>query len=266
VTRRFRDGHGETWWAAEAKLRGYGPNRATRLVVATTDPATLPRLTTWYLSTNLPLAGVPHASHPGALRATVRAFPPADLAEVVRLYGLRIWVEQGYRQVKGELGWADFQVRADRAIRRHWALVCCAFACCWRAWFAARAAAWPPPPPETDLPPERPPDSTAPVLVASTNAMPAPAEARGEKRRVAAGTPAGPATAPATARAAASAMADLAGGLAPRPQLARSLERHLADLARLVQGGATTRAAVAPRPRRRRLQSAPLPPLLTNYR
>jgi hypothetical protein len=43
----------------------------------------------------------------------------ANLAEVVRLYGLRNWVEQGYKQVKGEPGWADFQVRSDRAIRRH---------------------------------------------------------------------------------------------------------------------------------------------------
>jgi hypothetical protein len=32
----------------------------------------------------------------------------ADVAEVVRLYGLRNWVEQSYKQVKGELGWADF--------------------------------------------------------------------------------------------------------------------------------------------------------------
>jgi hypothetical protein len=55
---------------------------------------------------------------------------------VVRLYGLRNWVEQGYKQVKGELGWADFQVRSDRAIRRHWALVCCAFSFCWQAWCA----------------------------------------------------------------------------------------------------------------------------------
>ena len=42
-------------------------------------------------------------------------------------------MEQGYKQVKGELGWADFQVRSDRAIRRHWALVCCAFSFCWQA-------------------------------------------------------------------------------------------------------------------------------------
>jgi hypothetical protein len=55
---------------------------------------------------------------------------------VVRLYGLRNWVEQGYKQVKGELGWADFQVRSDRAIRRHWTLVCCAFSFCWQALLA----------------------------------------------------------------------------------------------------------------------------------
>jgi hypothetical protein len=133
VTRRFRDGHTETWWAADARLRaaGWGPDRRLRLVVATTDPATLPRLSTWYLVTNL---AHPERRRPGA------GFPPADLAEVVRLYGLRNWVEQGYKQVKHELGWADFQVRSDRAIRRHWQLVCCAFSFCWRAWFAEHPA------------------------------------------------------------------------------------------------------------------------------
>jgi hypothetical protein len=45
-------------------------------------------------------------------------------------------MEQGYKQVKGELGWADFQVRSDRAIRRHWTLVCCAFSFCWQAFLA----------------------------------------------------------------------------------------------------------------------------------
>jgi hypothetical protein len=138
ITRRFRDGHTETWWAADASLpaAGWGPHRRIRLVVATTDPATLPKLTTWYLITNLP--------HPERRRARP-AFAPADLAEVVRLYSLRNWVEQSYKQVKHELGWADFQVRSDRAIRRHWQLVCCAFSVCWRAWFA-------------EHPPPRPPD------------------------------------------------------------------------------------------------------------
>jgi len=141
VTRRFRDGHTQTWWAADARLpaAGWGPDRRLRLVVATTDPARLPKLTSWYLVTNL--------ARPGH-RQTPAPFLPADLAEVVRLYSLRNWVEQGYRQVKGELGWADFQVRSDRAIRRHWQLVCCAFSFCWRAWFAEHPAQPAPPDPQ----------------------------------------------------------------------------------------------------------------------
>jgi hypothetical protein len=139
ITRRFRDGHTQTWWAADARLpaAGWGPDRRIRLLVATTDPVRLPKLTTWYLVTNLP--------RPAGRAPT--AFPPADLAEVVRLYSLRNWVEQGYKQVKHELGWADFQVRSDRAIRRHWQLVCCAFSFCWRAWFAEPPPA--PSPPDT---------------------------------------------------------------------------------------------------------------------
>jgi len=129
VQRRFRDGHEETWWAAELTLGGRGPDRRQRLVVATTDPATLPALSTWYLLTNLPRAGSPQ---------TVTApWPPAALEELVRWYGLRLWVEQSYKQVKGHLGWADFQVRSDTAIQRHWQLVCCAFTFCWWAWFRA---------------------------------------------------------------------------------------------------------------------------------
>jgi len=123
IQRRFRDGHTETWWAADATLGGWGPDRRLRLVVATTDPARLPAISTWYLLTNLP-------------RPASRRAQQANLAEIVRLYGLRNWVEQGYKQVKGELGWADFQVRSDRAIRRHWTLVCCAFSFCWQAVLA----------------------------------------------------------------------------------------------------------------------------------
>jgi SRSO17 transposase len=129
IERHFRDGHTETWWAAELSLGGYGPDRPTRLIVATTDPETLPAISTWYLTTNLPRPGSPQGDD-GLL-------VPADLAEVVQLYGLRNWVEQSYKQVKHELGWADFMVRADHAIRRHWQLVMCAFSFCWRAWFAA---------------------------------------------------------------------------------------------------------------------------------
>jgi hypothetical protein len=135
IQRRFRDGHTETWWAADAELGGWGPDRRLRLVVATTDPARLPGHSSWYLLTNLP-------------RPASRRAQQANLAEVVRLYGLRNWVEQGYKQVKGELGWADFQVRSDRAIRRHWALVCCAFSFCWQSFLADHPAQPEPPDPQ----------------------------------------------------------------------------------------------------------------------
>ncbi len=135
IERRFRDGHTETWWAVELTYGPFGPDRPTRAVVATTDPASRPARTTWYLFTNLP-----HPAAPGHLDWPI---PPADLAEVVRLYSLRNWVEQGYKQVKQELGWADFMVRSDRAIRRHWLLVCCAFSFCWRDWFAHASSSAP---------------------------------------------------------------------------------------------------------------------------
>ena len=70
---------------------------------------------------------------PGSLRATESRLIPAEVAEVVRLYSLRSWIEQSYKQVKNALGWAHYQVRSDLAIRRHWQLVCCAFTFCWWA-------------------------------------------------------------------------------------------------------------------------------------
>ena len=152
VVRRLRDGHEEIWWAADLRYGPYGPDKARRVVVATTDPASLPPLTTWYLATNLPRPGAPHADE--------APFAPADLAEIVRLYGLRTWVEQGYKQLKQELGWADFMVRSDPAIRRHWQLVFCAFSFCWRTWFTTG------PPAEATAPADAtdtaaPPDTTS---------------------------------------------------------------------------------------------------------
>ena len=128
VTRSFRDGHAETWYAADARLGWWGPDGARRLVVATADPATLPAKATWYLVTNLP--------RPAGPREAESPHPAAGLAEIVRIYGIRHWIEQSYKQVKDELGWADFQVRSDVAIRRHQTLVNCAFSFCWNAWFA----------------------------------------------------------------------------------------------------------------------------------
>ena len=125
VTRRFRNGLEETWWALEVTEGPYGPDKAERVIVVTTDPVTLPDDTTWYLVTDLPA--------PGTRRARRSNLSAATLNDVVRLYGLRIWIEQSYKQVKQHLGWAQYQVRSDMAIRRHWELVCCAFCFCWWA-------------------------------------------------------------------------------------------------------------------------------------
>lgn len=132
LNRRFRDGHTEDWWVLEGADGPYGPSKAQRLVIATTDPVTLPELTTWYLLTNWPA--------PGQGQAREHSLPAASLAEVVRLYALRVWVEQSYKQVKHSLGWAHYQVRSDLSIRRHWQLVCCAFSFCW--WACDQEEGW----------------------------------------------------------------------------------------------------------------------------
>ena len=126
VVRRFRDGHKEQWWALEVEAGPYDKERAKRALVVTSDPEELPDLATWYLTTNLPAPGFEHQ--------TEGDLDPASIEEVVGLYGLRMWVEESYKQVKHALGWSDYQVRSDTAIRRHWQLVCCAFSFCWWAY------------------------------------------------------------------------------------------------------------------------------------
>jgi hypothetical protein len=238
ITRRFRDGHEERWWAAELTLGGFGPDRPHRLVAVTTDPDTLPALSTWYLITNLP--------RPGSAPSAMASFAPADLAELARLYGLRLWVEQSYKQVKGELGWADFQVRSDAAIQRHWQLVCCAFSFCWWAWFHA-------PPEECDrfavAASAKPAEEPATSLAATDAAR------RGENR-ARRGRLAFRATAPASL---------LARDAAPRAGLARPLGAALALVAGLVHAPAARRTPGATRRGGTRASAVSLSPLLTNY-
>lgn len=209
VERTFRDGRTETWWAADATLGFWGPDGNVRLVVATTDPATLPSQSTWYLATDLP--------RPGGPREADSPEPPADLHEVVRIYGIRHWIEQSYKQIKDELGWADFQVRSDTAIRRHQTLVTCAFSFCWGTWFARL--------------PDREPVVVPAVPPASTPAGPTE---RGSEQ-----TPPAP-------------TGQLAAGDPRRPGLARPLDHPPTLLASLDQRAATTRTPSTDRRRRRR--------------
>jgi len=66
-----------------------------------------------------------------------------------------MWVEQSYKQVKHVLGWSDYQVRSDLAIRRHWQLVCVAFSFCWWAYGRLPASLEEPQKARRDLPSER---------------------------------------------------------------------------------------------------------------
>lgn len=221
LRRHFRDGHTETWWAAELAFLGYGPRRPRRAIVATTDRQTLPPLSTWYLTTNLPVADAP-------------------LAEIVRLYGLRIWVEEGYKRVKDDLGWADFQVRRDRAIRRHWALVCCAFSFCW--WHESRSAAG------------AAPGSAPPTTHRTGHSRPPPAKAptaRGKNQRPSRRHPA---------------PAVVAHRAPPRARVARPLVMAHTLLARLDEHAPAAGARGAPRRRHRRPRAESLSPHLTKYR
>jgi hypothetical protein len=63
---------------------------------------------TWYLAIDLP--------RPGSPRVADSPRAPADLAEIMRIYGIRNWIEQSYKRVKDELGWAGFQASSDTAM------------------------------------------------------------------------------------------------------------------------------------------------------
>jgi hypothetical protein len=116
-----------------------------------------------------------------------------------------LWAD---KQVMGELGWAGFQVRSDRAIRRHWMLVCCAFSFCWQAFLADHPT----------LP--APPDSQAAPTVAR-GASPSGHRPRTRRQEL------------------------LAGGVAGGAGLADPLERAGALLAVVVASAAAPAAATA---------------------
>ena len=125
--RALRDGRTEEWWALEAERRPDGPEKG--------------RPSGWWSSP--PIRMCPPSAPPATRGPTFprrdrgepsAALAPASVAEVVSHYGLRMWVEQSYKQVKQSLGRAQYQVRKDISIRRHWQMVCCAFAFCWWAY------------------------------------------------------------------------------------------------------------------------------------
>jgi hypothetical protein len=77
-----------------------------RFYVITIDPRTLPKDGTWFIMTNLE----------GKIHKTVG-----------NTYGLRTWIEYGFKQSKNELGWAHYRVTDYASIERWWELVFCTY-------------------------------------------------------------------------------------------------------------------------------------------
>ena len=101
--RVFTDGSSEQRFIRETV---YGKRQAVRYFQITTDPATLPPETTWDLMTN----------QPGKIAPTVG-----------NTFGLRTWVEYGFKHSKDDLGWADYRVTDFASIERWWELVMSAY-------------------------------------------------------------------------------------------------------------------------------------------
>jgi SRSO17 transposase len=84
----------------------FGQRRRIRFYHLTTDPATLPPESTWYIMTNLE----------GNIRKTVG-----------NTYGLRTWIEYGFKHAKNELGWTDYRVTDYASIERWWEIISSAY-------------------------------------------------------------------------------------------------------------------------------------------
>jgi len=84
----------------------YGKKRAITYWEITTDPETMAENSTTYVMTNL----------------------QGNLKKILGdLYGLRTWVEYGFRQCKQELGWTDYRFTNFQHIERWWELNFCVY-------------------------------------------------------------------------------------------------------------------------------------------
>jgi SRSO17 transposase len=101
--RLFTDGTSEPRFIRETI---FGTRQPVRYFQITTDPETLPPETTWDLMTN----------QPGKIEQTVG-----------NTFGLRTWIEYGFKHAKDDLGWADYRVTDSAAIERWWELVMSAY-------------------------------------------------------------------------------------------------------------------------------------------
>jgi SRSO17 transposase len=86
-----------------ARLPYTTQRRAIRYYHITTDVTEQPPESTWLIMTNFP----------GTIKKTVG-----------NTYGLRTWIEYGFKQSKNELGWADFRLTDYNDIDKWWEIVC----------------------------------------------------------------------------------------------------------------------------------------------
>ncbi len=99
----FSNGKSETRYLQEII---FGKRRDWRYWTITTEPEKLPENSTWHLMSHL----------------------PEDLdKQVGNLYGLRTWIEYGFKQCKNHLGWADFRLTHYHQIERWWEVVSSAY-------------------------------------------------------------------------------------------------------------------------------------------
>ena len=80
----------------------YGKKRAVTYWEVTTDPETMPENSTSFIMTNI--------------QGKVKKF-------LGNLYGLRTWVEYGFRQCKQELGWTDYRFTSFKDIKKWWEII-----------------------------------------------------------------------------------------------------------------------------------------------
>ena len=84
----------------------FGQRRQIRYYQITKDATTNTDKNSWYIMTNL---------------------KNDILEDIALLYSLRNWIEYGFRQVKSELGWADFRLTDCASIERWWEIVMSAY-------------------------------------------------------------------------------------------------------------------------------------------
>ena len=105
-TRTSSDQKSETRYIREII---YGKRKERTYWEITTDPENMPPNSTSFVMTNLQLSR-------SKMKKTLG-----------NLYGIRIWVEYGFRQCKPELGWTDYRFTSFEQINKWWEIVFSAY-------------------------------------------------------------------------------------------------------------------------------------------